>query len=86
MQIGMPRQLTYLDLLSRSALEHSGGSTLRGFLKIKATFSFSDFTDITQRAMIPGILMAPKPVWLLPQNMKLPSDRCYNGCCNRMLS
>lgn len=85
-QIGMPRQLTYLDLLSRSALEHSGGSTLRGFLKIKATFSFSDFTDITQRAMIPGILMAPKPVWLLPQNMKLLSDRCYNGCCNRMLS
>lgn len=80
------KQLTYLDLLSRSALEHSGGSTLRGFLKIKATFSFSDFTDMTQRAMIPGILMAPKPVWLLPQNMKLPSDRCYNGCCNRMLS
>lgn len=77
------RQLTYSDLLSRSTLEHSGGLTLRGFLKIKATFSFSDFTDMTQQAMIPGILMAN---WLLPQNMKLPSDWCYNRCCKRMLS
>lgn len=79
------RQLTYLDLLPRSTLEHSVGLTLRGFLKIKANFSFWFYGHVAASHDSP-YLDGAKASLFFPQDMKLPSDWCYNRCCKRMLS